>query len=311
MASKKPAAFLAGLGLLLRHMSLLGWIYLVNLLLALIATGGFARRAGGILNHSLAADRLVHGFDIGTLASLIYKPESPLNGSVSALLGSSFLFTVFLLFVTGGLLVTYYNDRPLSIGPFFEACGHYFWRLVRLMILFAFLLIPIGMLGGTAAALFRRVDARSVSPFPAIHFLEATLVVIVFLLMCVRLWFDMAQVIAVADDEPRIRKALKRAASLLRHNFVPLFWLYLRISLVGWIGFGAALHVWIYHLPPGSIKPAILLAQTSIIVWLATRLWQRASEAAWYRRYSEAANVSSPSLAADPSPVAPYAPAIR
>jgi hypothetical protein len=297
MASPKPAAFLGGWRLLLRHPSLLCWVYFVNLALAWISSGGFTRRIGAALNHSLIADRVVYGFDLGVITSLRALPGSPFDSLATGLLGPSFVFTVFLLFITGGLLVIYSNDAPLSIGPFFEACGHYFWRFVRLMIFFAVVVVPELILAGLALRLFDRVNDRAVSPFTAFIFLAVALIVIVALLMSVRLWFDMAQVIAVAEDEPRMRKALNRAAGLLRQNFGSLFWLYLRISLVGWIGFGAGVHIWMSHIRPESINTAILLGQVSILIWLATRLWQRASEARWYREYLNARKAGSPAPA--------------
>ncbi|HXZ13638.1 MAG TPA: hypothetical protein VEG64_14735 [Candidatus Sulfotelmatobacter sp.] len=297
MASTKPATFLEGWRLLLRHPSLFFWVYLVNLVLAWIGTRGFARRIGAVLNHSLIADRLVYGFDLGVVTSLRALPGSAFGSPATGLLGPSFVFTVFLLFITGGLLVTYYNDAPLSIGPFFEACGHYFWRFVRLMISFAVLLVPLLILAGLGLRLFGRIDDRAVSPFTAVIFMGVALAGIVVLLMCVRLWFDMAQVIAVAEDEPRMRKALRRAAGLLRQNFGSLFWLYFRISLLGWIGFGAGVRIWMSHIRPESINTAILLGQLSILIWLGTRLWQRASEARWYRLYWDAQTAESPAPA--------------
>lgn len=304
MAASKPKTFSTGLGLFCEHQRLLWWIYAVNFVLASLGTLGFTDRAGAILNHSLASQRLVHGFDFAAVVSLFSHPESPLEGSFSTMLGFSLVFTVFMLFATGGVLATYYTGRPLSIGEFFEACGHYFWRFLRQMILFALCLIPVGILIGIANKLYDRIETESLSPYSSFYFFAVAIFVIVILLMSLRLWFDMAEVIAVAEDETRIRKALKRAAGLLRRNFGSLFWLYLRISLVGWIGFGLALQYWKNFLRPESIGTALLVSQLMIIFWLATRLWQRASEALWYRKYTEAAaQVSAPASA-------PTAPAV-
>ncbi len=309
MASTKPATFLEGLRLLLRHPNPFFWVYIVNLVLAWISSRGFAGRVGTVLNHSVIADRLVYGFDLGVIASLRALPGSPFGSPATGLLGPSFVFTIFLLFVTGGLLVTYFNDAPLSSGPFFEACGHYFWRFARLMAFFAVVLVPLLILAGLALRQFDPINDRATSPFAGVIFLAAALIVIVALMMCARLWFDMAQVIAVAEDEPRMRKALRRAAGLLRQNFVSLFWLYLRISLVGWIGFGAGVHIWMSHIRPESIKQAILLGQLSILIWLGTRLWQRAGEARWYRLYSDARKAESAAPATVVSPAVFGAPA--
>jgi hypothetical protein len=116
----------------------------------------------------------------------------------------------------------------------------------------------------------------------------------------------MAQVIAVAEDERRMRKALRRAATLMRHNFGSLFWLYFRVSLIAWIVFAAGLHVWMTHLNPASILAPFLLSQFLIIFWQGCRLWQRTSECLWYREHQRAIAVSAE--ADEPSPAPPQYP---
>ncbi len=129
---------------------------------------------------------------------------------------------------------------------------------------------------------------------PAVHFFEAAAVVVLLLMICIRVWFDMAQVIAVAEDERRMHKALRRSAALLRHNFLSLYWLYLRVSLIAWIVFAVGLHIWMTHLRPESILVPFLLSQFLIIFWQGCRLWQRASECIWYREHQRAIAVATP-----------------
>ena len=43
-----------------------------------------------------------------------------------------YLFFLFMLFVTGGILESYRQDRRLTTGEFFAASGAFFWRFVRL-----------------------------------------------------------------------------------------------------------------------------------------------------------------------------------
>jgi hypothetical protein len=49
----------------------------------------------------------------------------------------------------------------------------------------------------------------------------------------------------------------------------------------------------------------------AILIWLATRLWQRASEARWYHEYLETVRANSPEHSSAPSAAAPapYTPA--
>ncbi len=303
MADVRPRTFFSGAALVWNRQRILWLIYIVNFVLVYFATRATNERIGAILDHSIASGQLLHGFNVGGFLSLAMHPDSPFGGLHSAYLHSAILFTIFMLFATGGVLATYYSGQRLSAGPFFEACGHHFWRFFRLTIYLLLVLIPVGLLIWLANHFYDRIDTQSISPMPAVHFFEAAAVVIVLLLICIRVWFDMAQVIAVAEDERRMRKALLRAASLLWHNCGSLFWLYFRVSMIAWIVFAFGMHVWMHHLPPESLGAALLLSQSLIVFWLAARLWQRASESIWYREHQRAISASVPVY--EPPPVAP------
>jgi hypothetical protein len=308
MAGVRPRTFLAGAALVWRHQRVLWLVYIANWFFAFVGTRAVVDRTGTILNHSLAADRLVHGFSLGSYYELKLHPNLPFGASRIMMLYSAILFALFMLFATGGVLAAYYEERRVAVGAFFQACGEHFWRFVRLMVCFAIALIPVGILIGVAGVLARRVHQRSISPFPGVHIFEVATAIIVLLLMCLRLWFDMAQVIAVAEGETKMRRALKSSALLLRHNFGSLFWLYLRISLLGWIGFWLGLHVWMWHLRPEAITTAFFVGQTTIVFWLAIRLWQRASEALWYRQFLAGLSVPEPLAPHSPAAPAPHEP---
>jgi hypothetical protein len=301
MADATPRTFFSGASLVWGRQRVLWLIYVVNFVLAYFATRGTNERIAAILDHSLAAGQLVHGFNLGALSSLAMDPESPFGGSMSASFSAAAIFTAFMIFATGGILATYYSGQRLHAGAFFEACGHHFWRFIRLAIYLLIMLIPVLILGGIAHRVYDRIDKQSISPMPAVHFFEIAVVVVFLLLICIRVWFDMAQVIAVAEDERRMHKTLRRAATLLRRNFLSLYWLYLRVSLIAWIVFAIGLRIWMTHLRPESILAPFLLSQFLIIFWQGCRLWQRASECIWYREHQRAIAVATPVY--EPPPV--------
>jgi hypothetical protein len=283
MAAKKNKVFMSGAAIVWRRQRVLWWIFIVGLVFSHLGTHRQVEKVAGALNHSLsAAPRLFHDFDVDAIMELTEQPDAPLETFGQSFLISPFLYTIFMLFITGGILATYYRNMTMSTGEFFGASGHYFWRFFRLLIYFAIACIPIMILLGIANAIYNHLDEVSTSPLVSVHFFEAAAVVILLLVMCLRLWFDMAQVIAVADDEPRMHRALRLSAGLVWRNFGSLFWLYFRISLIGCLGFGLGLYLWMFKLKPESLTSGFLLSQIMILTWIATRLWQRASEAAWY-----------------------------
>jgi hypothetical protein len=293
MDRTEGGTFFRGAGLVWKWQRLVWWIFAVNLIFALFATHGMVERLSEALDHSSASRYFVHGFDVPQLGVLASQPDSPLTTDTSAPVHFSMVFMIFMLFLTGGILATYLRDERPRTGTFFEACGFHFWRFFRLLIYMLIVFLPVGGLVMLASAMYNRIDERSISPFPAVHFFEASAVVILFLFIVIRIWFDMAQVIAVADDEKRMHKALRRAFGLLWHNFFSLLWLYFRVSIIAWVFIGLGLRVWMFGLKPESNVAAFLLSQLMIVIWIATRLWQRASESLWYRRHA-ASSVPEP-----------------
>lgn len=301
MSGSRPKTFWAGAGLVWRRQRLVWWIFAVTLIFGLLSTQGMVDRASPTLNHSLASGRLVHGWDISAFGDLAQLPNSPLEFQGPTVVHFSAVFAIFMLFVTGGILAAYLRDEQPRTDSFFEACGDYFWRFVRLLIYFVIVLLPIGAIGAGVGALYDHIDEVSISPFPAVYFFIGASVVVLLLLAIVRLWFDMAEIIAVADEERRMHKALRRAARLLWHNFYSLLWLYLRIAVMALLVLMIGLRVWMMNLSPQSIIIAFLLSQLMILVWITTRLWQRASEALWYREYAQT-SVQEPVWSPSPSP---------
>ena len=302
MAATNRGTFLSGAGLVWRWQRLVWWVFFVSLIFGFFSTQEMTERASSLLDHNMAAQRLLKGFDISAIVLLQQLPDSPLEIQGHNIVHFSMLFVVFMLFATGGILAAYVLDEKPTTTAFFEAAGHHFWRFFRLLIYLAIVLLPIAGLAAATSAIRTHIDEQSISPYTADHFLEAAAVVILLLLIIVRLWFDMAQVIAVAEDEKKMHRALRRAFGLLRRNFLSLFWLYLRVSIIAWALFAFGLYLWMFRLSPQSNVAAFLLSQLMILIWLGTRLWQRAGESLWYRNY-QANQVPEPAWTPPPAPM--------
>jgi len=64
-----------GLGKVAHNKRYIFWFWLLNLTLAEFGTAVFWRSAHAILDHTLLAERLLKGFDVGIFGELLYKPE--------------------------------------------------------------------------------------------------------------------------------------------------------------------------------------------------------------------------------------------
>lgn len=282
----------AGWGLVWRRQRLLWWIYLVNLGLAFLATLPLVSMIGPVLDNSLASDRLYHAFDLGFFIDLLARPEVSTSAAVLASLLAGVVFLMLMLLFTGGVLKVYNEDRTFTTGEFFGACGQYFWRFVRLVVLLLIVLIPVGLINAGFRAWSGSLADRVASPAPGVAMNVAGKLLVLFLLMAVRVWFDMAEVRAVAEDEYAMRRTFVASFRLTWRNFGSLFWIYLAPSFLVWAGTAAGLWFWVEHVPHQAVTLAFLISQVIILLWIVTRLWQRASETLWYQENAPAAVVA-------------------
>ena len=111
----------------------------------------------------------------------------------------------------------------------------------------------------------------------------------------------MAQVLAVAEDDRVMGRALMHALRLTLANFTTLFGIYMRISLIAWAFSAAAFWAWIKLVQPEWIGVSFFLGQAVLLVWLGTRLGQRASEMVWYQQHRPAPPPPWESWSAPPS----------
>jgi hypothetical protein len=300
MTGTKSGAVSAGAKLVWRRQRVFWWVYAINFLLAVTGAATLRARAGAILDHSLAANRLVHGFDIAIFAALADRPSAPLAAAAPGSVLSTLVFFIFMLFLAGGILEVYRRDETLRTGEFFGACGRFFWRFVRLLIFMVIVFIPIFVLAHFVTSWSGKLASNAPQPLLGFGVEVAGLLLVAFLMMAVRLWFDLAQVLAVAEDQRLMRRTVLQAFKITFGNFGSLFWIYLRLCLLGAAGLALALWIWVRLVRPEAVGSSFLLGQAVILLWIAIRLWLRASETRWYQD----AFPQAPEPAPAPSPEA-------
>jgi hypothetical protein len=113
------------------------WFYLLNLILAHFGAAAFSRQAHSVLDRSLYADKLLHGFNAGVFIELLARPEfGPLASSTAPAMMFAVLFFVASLLFMPGVLLGYASDHRVSRAEFYRVCGLNVWRFVRLSLFF-------------------------------------------------------------------------------------------------------------------------------------------------------------------------------
>jgi hypothetical protein len=299
MADERKGLVAAGASLVWRRRGILWWVFAVNIALGALGTWPAVRQLHNALRHSLAAGSLYKGFDLGMFYAVLrvanvnlvrFPGSSNLITSLFGLTISSIacagVFAIFVLFVSGGILEVYRRDRRLDTGRFFAASGAFFWRFLRLALIS---LVVFALLGNAYLAVEETSDYlgdKATADQVGFVIWLVGVIILVLLTMFVRLWFDIAKVRAIAENERSMLRNTLEVFDITRRQAGALLWIYLRISLLAWITILVAFLIWM-KLPPTAIGATFFLLELVMLVQLAARLWQMASATAWYQRHVE------------------------
>ena len=286
MADNEKGVVAAGFGLLWRRQGILWWVFAVNFVCGALGTIPAMLALHRTLAHSLAGQPLSKGYDVGMFVELLRLPNVSLMHSSTTSYIFAFVFFLFMLFVSGGILETYHQDRKLTTGDFFAASGAFFWRFVRLMLLSLVPFVAVVIVHGVLDKLAVYVGDRAIADQVGIYLSWFAIAVFVLLALVVRLWFDIAQVRTVAQNERRMWRNTWKAFHIIFRQLPSLFWMYFRISLFGWATLAIGLVIWA-KLPPTATPVTFVLLELILLAQLATRFWQLASAMTWYQRHAE------------------------
>ena len=268
--------FFRSLGQVLRRQRLIWWIFAVSFLLAWLGTLPVRTAFGAMLDHSRASAELVHRFDVATLGDLLSSPEIPFNSLVTASLTPTLIFLLFMVFILGGVLMEYREDRRLLAPDFFHHSGRYFWRFLRLTLVS---LIPFALLAAAMAGLKAWTGRLNASPNERLsdYTLMGGLIVLGLLALWTRTWFDLAQARVVIRNE---RGMFRHALRTFRLTSWRLYLTYLAIALVRLGLLVVVIRLWL-RVPHASVGLAFWTLELAILAQVATRLWQRAASLDW------------------------------
>lgn len=191
-------------------------------------------------------------------------------------------------FLTGGLIDRLARQRPLRAHAFFQACGGFFFPLLRLSLLSA---VVYGVLIGRLHpwlfdGLFDRWNERLDSERTAVLIRLALYGVFVLGLAATNLWFDYARVRLVVEDRGSAIGALQASARFIRRHGWSAIGLYLCDALL----FGLVLALYAAVAPGAGISPlaawsGFVIGQLYVAARLGVKLVFWASEIVLYQSH--------------------------
>jgi hypothetical protein len=259
------------------------WFYILNVVLAWFGAGAFNNQVHEVLDHSLRADRLVQGFDLGVLIEMFTRPEfGPTIASAAPAMHFAFLFFFLTVLFVPGVLQGYAAAYRLPREEFFRACGRNLWRFIRLLIIAAV------VMGAVAGALFglhgllQKSAAESTNELllPAVQF--ADLAVIFLIMTELRIWFDLAQTDIVLSDQRAVRRSIAAGFRHTWRNLGRLLGSYVVTAILAAIILVAGIFIWMKFVPPASVFGAVVVSQFTLLFLLIPRFWQRGVVVSYY-----------------------------
>jgi hypothetical protein len=281
--------FTHGLLITLRRLPAFLWTYLFDLVLAVIFSVGLQLQLSALLDHSLAAQRLSSGFDLGTLAEAylhLHEDRAASTGG-EASHASIVLYLLIYFVLVPGTLFCYQTGTPARLSTLLHQGLLHFWRFVRITLLtllaFAILLGPLLYLQSRWAD---HVDEHAVG-LPAFLLILAGNIVVFLVASILRLYFDLVEVYTVQlgqtlrdDGKPdhRVRYALTPAWRALTGHFFQAWPTFLFLTLLGFAAVILTARTSMHMLGQPRVWPVFLLAQLGLFLLLFTRFWQRGIE---------------------------------
>jgi hypothetical protein len=295
-----------GAGVMFRNFRYIVWFFVLNLILGWFGIMAFAGQAHGTLDHSLYADRLLHGFDLAAFFELLARPEvGPLGSSTEAAGGLIVVFFLATVVFLPGVFQGYASTYRLPRDEFFRACGRNLWRFVRLLIMAGLVMLIVGGLLFAAHGGLVKKAGDSTNELLPFEVKIATLAIIFLVMTAFRIAFDLAETDVVLNDQNAVRKSI---ASGLRHmwrSLGRLLVIYVAITIVAAIVLVAGLWAWVNLVPAENLLRAFLVSQLTLLLLLIPRFWQRGVAVVyWQQRMLAPVVVVEPLM---PEPVAPPA----
>jgi hypothetical protein len=286
------------------------WFWLLNLTLAVFGTAAFFNQAGEVLDNSLYARGLVHGFDLGVFGEMLARPEfGPTAASTWPSVFFATLFFAFTVLFLPGVFLGYASNYRLPRDEFFRACGRNLWRFIRLLIVAGIVMVIVaGILFGIQGALVKKAG-ESTNELLGFEVQMSGLLVIFLVMTVLRIWFDLAEADVVLSDQKAVRKSIGAA---FRHTFRHLGRLvasYFVTTIVATVILAAGIWVWRHGVAPDRVGRAFLVGQLTLGLLLISRFWQRGIAVAYWQRemlvHAAPAVAPVPSFAPSDAPVAP------
>lgn len=209
-------------------------LYVLNFLVAAILAWGFRSVLMRTIGDSMNLERVAKDFDYTVFADFMFKYGARISSLVYQL---SWLVIFNLLMSTflGGGTIALLKDKEgsFSMRAFFENCGNYFFRFLRLFLVFGAILFLVGFIATAAFGMvYSILTAGAVSEVFPFTLGIMLFLLFLFILMLVTMMADYAKVATVVTDAESMLKISWQGIKFVFRHFLSTVLLQLFLVII-------------------------------------------------------------------------------
>ncbi|HCA81232.1 MAG TPA: hypothetical protein DEP53_15985 [Bacteroidetes bacterium] len=280
-------AFLNGVRRAASEPKMIFVLYLMNLLLAVPLALAIRSVMITGFGDSLAPAQMMGSLDFTVFQDFLNLHDANLQTVLGQVLSVLVLSMLLQTFLAGGILAVLQDQQKKYSSPsFFKGCGTYFFRFLRLFLLFGVILIVAALvLGGIATALAEGMTENATSEVTEFWIRIAVFVLFLLPMMLVLMAADYAKIHMVLHDGLSAFRSCGEGFAFVFRRFFSTFGLEILMLLIPILSF--AVYIWL-DLAIGmtttmTILVMFFIQQMFMILRAWTRIFILAGEITLYR----------------------------
>jgi len=235
-------------------------------------------QVSGILDHSLAAQRIAGRLDLSYLIELAHHTSRNGSGIYALFPLLALGYFVFSFILAAGIYYVFASGEKPTLAVMERSGIEYFWRFVRITLFAILISAPILIVLRVLRHLILKYADKIYVERSFFLLSMTTFAVVALVAIFLRLWFDIAEAYVVQlglEGNHRVRSSITPARRLLCQKFWTNYASYFLVGLLGWLGFAFFLWLWEAGVPPRLVVLAFVVGQLGIGCLLFARIWQR------------------------------------
>jgi hypothetical protein len=303
-------ALIAGLRTTNASYRMIGLLYVINFLIAAILAWGFHSVLARTIGDSMSLEHLVKDFDFTVYTDFMAKYGGRVTALISQLSWLIFFYLILNTLLGGGTIALLKAaESRFSMRSFFENCGIFFFRFLRLLLIFGLILFLVGFVTSAAfGIIYTAFSSGAVSEVWPFTLAIILFLLFLFILTVIVMMADYAKVATVVTDATSMLKTSWKSIKFVFRHFLSTVGLQLSILLFLLVAVIVylVLEDQIGMATPFAVLVMFIVQQVSVGFKVWTRVLTFAGELELFGSFESETVVAPPiPVITQPQPVAP------